>query len=54
MRAIIEIFLAIIFSVVVGASGFNLVSMRFKKETILKVHTGLGSLEDFTQKLTIK
>ncbi len=54
MRAIIEISLAIIFSVVVGASGFNLISITIKKESILKVQKGLGSLESFTWKLTGK
>lgn len=54
MRAIIEIFLAIIFSVIVGTSGVNLVSTTIKKESIKKVSGGLGSLEEFTKELTKK
>jgi hypothetical protein len=52
MRAIIEIFLAIIFSVVIGSSGVNVLSASIKKETVIKVSGGLGSLESFTKKLT--
>jgi len=52
MRAIIEILLAIIFSVILGTSGANLVSTAIKKESIQKVSDGLGSLENFTNKLT--
>ena len=54
MRAIIEIFLAIIFSVIVGTSGVNIVSTSIKKESIQKVSEGLGSLEKFTKELTKK
>jgi hypothetical protein len=54
MRAIIEIFLAIIFSVVVGTSGISLVSSTIKKESIQKLSKGLGSLESFTKELTKK
>lgn len=54
MRAIIEIFLAIIFSVIVGTNGVNLVSTTIKKESIQKVSEGLGSLERFTRELTRK
>lgn len=54
MRAIIEIFLAIIFSVIVGTSGVNLISTTIKKESIQKVSEGLGSLEKFTKELTKK
>jgi hypothetical protein len=52
MRAIIEIFLAIIFSVVIGSSGAKNLSATIKKEAIVKVSDGLGSLETFTRKLT--
>ncbi len=52
MRAIIEIFLAIIFSVVVGSTGAKVLSATIKKEAIIKVSGGLGSLESFTEKLT--
>ncbi|MBT7608462.1 MAG: hypothetical protein HN576_01820 [Bacteriovoracaceae bacterium] len=52
MRAIIEIFLAIIFSGVIGSSCAKFLSATIKKETIIKVSSGLGSLESFTKKLT--
>jgi len=52
MRAIIDIFLAIIFSVIVGSSGAKTMSAVIKKESILKVYGGLSPLETFTQKLT--
>ena len=52
MRAIIEIFLAILFTVVSGTTILNLSSKVIKKEAIIKVHKGLPSLESFTQKLT--
>ena len=54
MRAIIEIFLAIIFSIVLGTSGAKIISAKIKKEAIIKVSGGLSSLEDFTGKLTKK
>jgi len=49
MRAIIEIFLAIIFTTMVG----NFAS-EIKKETILKVQKGLPKLSIFTEQLTRK
>jgi hypothetical protein len=52
MRAIIEIFLAIVFTVILGFSGMNLISSVVKKESMGKVSGGLGSLESFTKKLT--
>ena len=52
MRAIIDIFLAIIFSVVLGTSGMKALSVNIKKEAMLKVSGGIGSLEAFTQKFT--
>ncbi|MFG1520326.1 hypothetical protein [Halobacteriovorax sp. ZH1_bin.1] len=54
MRAIIEIFLAILFTVVSGTTALNLSSKAIKKETIIKVNKGLSSLESFTLKLTKK
>ena len=53
MRAIIEIFLAIIFTLSAGAISKE-VYTNFKKETIIKVHVGLSPLEKFTAKLTEK
>ena len=54
MHAIIEIFLAILFTVISGTSILNLSTKAMKKEAILKVHTGLPSLETFTKKMTRK
>ena len=54
MRAIIEIFLAILFTVVLGTTVLNLSSRAIKKEAIIKVHNGLGSLEKFTKIMTKK
>ncbi|WP_164848503.1 hypothetical protein [Halobacteriovorax sp. HLS] len=54
MRAIIDIFLAIIFSVVVGTSGAKVISATIKKEALVKVQHGLSSLENFTKKMTTK
>ncbi|WP_164848505.1 hypothetical protein [Halobacteriovorax sp. HLS] len=54
MRAIIEVALAVIFSVAMGASGVKILSANIKKEAIIKVSGGLGSLENFTQNLTSK
>lgn len=51
MRAVIEIFLAIIFSVFIGTTGLSLISSTIKKESILKIQNGLGSLESFTKQL---
>ena len=52
MRAIIEIFLVIIFSVVIGSNGAKVLTANIKKEAIIKVSVGLGSLENFTQQIT--
>jgi len=54
MRAIIEIFLAIIFSVVLGSGSLKLLNHQIKKESLLKVQKGLSSLEDFSRKITTK
>jgi hypothetical protein len=54
MRAIIEIILAILFTVISGTTVFNISSKTIKKEAITKVHKGLPSLEAFTKKLTKK
>ncbi len=54
MRAIIEIFLAILFIVFTGSTVLRLSSKVIKKEAILKVHKGLPSLEKFTKSLTSK
>jgi len=54
MRAIIEIILAILFTVATGTTVLNLSSKTIKKEALLKVHKGLPSLESFTQKMTKK
>jgi hypothetical protein len=52
MRAIIEIFLAIIFTVISGTSVLNISSKIIKKEALIKVQKGLPSLSAFTKKLT--
>ena len=54
MSAIIEILMAIIFTVVVGSGAVGVISKVIKKEAIIKVSGGLGSLELFTRKLTNK
>ena len=54
MRAIIEIFLAILFTVISGTTVLNFSSKAIKKEALLKVQKGLPSLESFTEKLTKK
>ena len=54
MRAIIEIFLAILFTVVSGTTVLKISSKTIKKEAIIKVHKGLSSLESFTKKMTKK
>jgi hypothetical protein len=53
MRAIIDIFLAIIFSVVLGSGSLKLINKKVKREALIKVQKGLPSLESFTRKLTI-
>ena len=54
MRAIIEIFLAIIFTVILGTAVLNISSRAIKKEALQKVQKGLPSIESFTKKLTSK
>jgi hypothetical protein len=54
MRAIIEIFLAIIFSVALGSSGAKILSATIKKEVLIKIQKGLPSLEKFSKELTQK
>lgn len=54
MRAIIEIFLAILFTVISGTTVLNFSSKAIKKEALLKVQKGLPSLKNFTEKLTRK
>tara|TARA_Y100000768_G_C23989013_1_gene690860 strand:- start:76 stop:264 length:189 start_codon:yes stop_codon:yes gene_type:complete len=53
MRAILEILLAIIFSI----SGISLstnIYKEIKKESLIKVHSGLPPLSNFTRKMTSK
>jgi hypothetical protein len=52
MRAIIEIFLAIIFSVVLGSGSLHIINSKVKKEALIKVQQGLPSLETYTLKMT--
>ena len=54
MRAIIEIFLAILFTVISGTTVLKISSNAVRKEAITKVHKGLPSLEAFTKELTEK
>ncbi|MCB9062346.1 MAG: hypothetical protein H6622_12570 [Halobacteriovoraceae bacterium] len=54
MRALIEIFLAIIFTVISGTTVLNISTRVIKKETIIKVHMGLPTLESFTKRMTKK
>lgn len=54
MRAIIEIFLAIIFTVISGTTVLNFSSKVIKKEALIKVQKGLPSLEKFSKELTKK
>ena len=54
MRAIIEIGLAIIFSVVLSSGSMKLLNHQIKSESLIKVQKGLSSLENFTKKLTHK
>tara|TARA_Y100000591_G_C21780879_1_gene670964 strand:- start:888 stop:1055 length:168 start_codon:yes stop_codon:yes gene_type:complete len=54
MRAIIDIFLAIIFSVALGSGSLHLINKMVKREALLKVQKGLPSLELFTNKMTHK
>jgi len=52
VRAIIEIFLAILFTVISGTSLLNFSSKAIKKEALIKVQKGLPSLEKFSKELT--
>ena len=54
MRAIIEIILAILFTVISGTTVLNLSSKAIKKEALIKVQRGLPSLEAFSKKMTQK
>lgn len=50
----IEIFLAIICTVITGTSLMNFSSKALKKEALIKIQKGLPSLENFTKELTNK
>jgi len=52
MRAIIDIFLAIIFSVALGSGSLKIINAKVKREALIKIKKGLPSLELFTNKLT--
>ena len=52
LRAIIEVLLAIVFTLFVGAGGVKIATTPFKKEALQKVSKGLGSLESFNRQLT--
>ena len=54
MRAIIEIFLAILFTVISGTTVLNLSSETIKREALIKVQEGLPSLQSFTLKMIQK
>ena len=54
MRAIIEIFLAILFTVISGTTVLNFSSKAIKKEALKKVQKGLPSLVKFSNELTRK
>jgi len=54
MRAIIDIFLAIIFSVIIGSGSLNIINKEVKREALIKVQKGLPSLESFTKRMTHK
>ena len=54
MRAIIEIFLAILFTVILGTTVLNFSSKAIKKEALLKVQKELPSLKKIIEKLTKK
>ena len=51
MRATIEIFLAIIFTILFGPSIMEVTTMKFQAEALKKVDHGISSLSDFTQSL---
>lgn len=52
LKAIIEIGLAVLFSLFIGAGGIKLATTPFKKETLRQVSKGIGSLESFSSRLT--
>jgi Zn-dependent protease len=52
MRTIIDIVLAVIFSVALGSGSLKAFNSIMKKEALIKVQGGLSSLENFTHKLT--
>jgi hypothetical protein len=52
MRAIIDIALAVIFSVIVGTGSLKLLNQQVKRKSLIKVQKGLSSLERFTYKMT--
>ena len=54
MRAIIEIILAVLFTVITGSTALNFSSKAIKKEALIKIQKGLPSLEAFSKKLTRK
>ncbi len=54
MRAIIDIALAIIFSVIFGSGSLHIINNKVKKEALVKVQKGLPSLELFTKRMTHK
>ncbi len=52
MRAIIEIALAVIFSLVLGSGSLKIINKKVKREALIKVQKSLPSLESFTRKMT--
>ncbi len=54
MRAIIDIILAVIFSLTLGSGALKVFNTKMKKEALIKVQKGLPLLESFTKKLTAK
>ncbi len=51
MKAIFDILLSLIFAIGLGSFSSD-VYQEIKKESLLKVHGGLSSLETFTKKIT--
>ena len=54
MRAIIDIFLAIIFSAALDTGSLKAFNLMVKKEALIKVQKGLPSLETFTRRMSQK
>ena len=54
MRAIIEIFLAVIFSMILSSGSMKILNSKIKAKSLIKVQKGLSSLEKFTIELTQK